>query len=312
MCGDMKASLELQLGALKNSMDYKMDIANFLEPWYGIGTVSSAFGTNYEWHDKQAPACKPPFNSVSDALNYNILPVERTSIGRHTLDMIEYFLDRTKGKMPISFADIQSPLNVAASIVNINNLFLEMYDNPARVSQLFAIITDLIIDFTKKQEELLKDVLVKPGHGFASSRKFSGLGMSDDAMVMVSDLLYEKFQFPSMEKLGLQFDGVAFHSCRNWSNRIKLVKKIDNLLMVDGAFSAETDPHPNEPEPFGNELAGSNIVLNARIVGDAETIISAVNNIWKPGMKLIVVTYCQTPQEQEYVYEKIHEMCEES
>ncbi len=36
----MKKSLEWQLGALKKSMEYKADIPNFLEPWYGIGTIA--------------------------------------------------------------------------------------------------------------------------------------------------------------------------------------------------------------------------------------------------------------------------------
>lgn len=38
-CRNMKHSLGLQLSALQESMKYKADIANFLEPWYGIGTV---------------------------------------------------------------------------------------------------------------------------------------------------------------------------------------------------------------------------------------------------------------------------------
>jgi hypothetical protein len=43
-CRDMKRSLELQLGALEKSMMFKADVPNFLEPWYGIGTVASAVG----------------------------------------------------------------------------------------------------------------------------------------------------------------------------------------------------------------------------------------------------------------------------
>ncbi len=311
-CKDMKVSLELQLGALEKSMSYKMDVANFLEPWYGIGTVASAFGAKYEWHENQAPAFKPPFNTVKEALAYDPTPVEKTNIGNHTLNMIEYFLDETKGRLPISLTDVQSPLNIAASIVNNNNLFLEMFDDIESIKQLFGIITDLLIDFTKKQYELLKDVLVKPGHGFTSSRNFSGLGLSDDNMIMISDNLYEQLQFPEFKKLAQEFGGIAFHSCGNWSRKVKLVKKIDKLLFVDGAFSEETDPQPNEYEPFAAEFPKTGVIINARIVGDSDTILSAVKNLWRPGMKMILVTYCQDTKEQEYVYEKIHEICCES
>jgi len=52
------------------------------------------------------------------------------------------------------------------------------------------------------------------------------------------------------------------------------------------------------------------IVLNARMVGDKETILRTVKALWQPGLKLIVVTYCPTPQEQEEVYDEIHAICE--
>ena len=52
---DMKNSLELQLGALQKSMEYKADVPNFLEPWYGIGTIASSYGASYHWAEGQAP-----------------------------------------------------------------------------------------------------------------------------------------------------------------------------------------------------------------------------------------------------------------
>ncbi|MCJ7673544.1 MAG: hypothetical protein MUO33_00145 [Sedimentisphaerales bacterium] len=36
-------------------------VAKFLEPWYGIGTVASAFGLDYVWKEGQAPAVRPRF-----------------------------------------------------------------------------------------------------------------------------------------------------------------------------------------------------------------------------------------------------------
>ena len=74
-CRDMKASLECQLGGLKKSMEFKADVPNFLVPWYGIGTVAGAFGADYIWKEKQAPAIRPEFNSVEDALDYRPVPV---------------------------------------------------------------------------------------------------------------------------------------------------------------------------------------------------------------------------------------------
>jgi hypothetical protein len=54
-CKDMEGSLNAQLGALKFSMDFKTDVPNFLEPWYGIGPIDSAYGGDYVNPDKPVP-----------------------------------------------------------------------------------------------------------------------------------------------------------------------------------------------------------------------------------------------------------------
>jgi alkanesulfonate monooxygenase SsuD/methylene tetrahydromethanopterin reductase-like flavin-dependent oxidoreductase (luciferase family) len=126
---------------------------------------------------------------------------------------------------------------------------------------------------------------------------------------MISGRQYLEFAAGAVEHAGKPFGGSGFHSCGNWSDKVKMVKKIAGLRMVDGAFSAATDPTPNPPEPFAEAFANTGIVVNARIVGGPETIAESVRRMWKPGMKLIVVTYCQNPREQAEAYDRIYEIC---
>ena len=78
--------------------------------------------------------------------------------------------------------------------------------------------------------------------------------------------------------------------------------------MADGAFSLATDPGANPTDGYADVFAGKGIVLNARIVGKPSLVIEKVKQLWKPGMKLIVVTYCDTPEKQEYLYKKIRNL----
>ncbi|MBN2762307.1 MAG: hypothetical protein JXR41_04385 [Bacteroidales bacterium] len=309
-CKDMKGSLEWQLGALKRSMDYRADVPNFLEPWYGIGTVASAFGREYVWHENQAPAIAKKFSSAKEALDFDFTPVKETRIGKHTLQMIEYFLEKTKGRIPVSYCDMQSPLNIAENIVDINALMTDFLLDPESVRELFTRISGLMIDFTRTMKGLIGDALASPGHGFASSRCFEGLGMSDDLFIMLPDDLYLETAAPAFEKTSLPFGGAAFHSCGNWSKKIPVVKQIKGLKMTDAAFSNATDPDPNPAEDFSRGFADTGIIVNARIVGGIDVIEEKVQKLWSSGMKLIVVTYCKTPGEQEQAYKIIHAICQ--
>ena len=290
-------------------MMYKADIANFLEPWYGIGTLASAFGVNYLWPGHQAPVVQPAFTSVRDALAVEPIPIERTAIGRHTLEMIEYFLEATRGRLPISLTDTQSPLNALSFLIETNNFYTTFLDAPDSLTDMLNRLVPLQIDFVKKQLHLIGEAIAWPGHGFASSRAFTGLGMSDDIMTLLSPNHYLEFGVPSLIQCGEPFGGPVVHSCGNWTDKATAVRSIENLLMLDGAFTTQTDPAPNDPTSFSRVFRNSGIVLNARMVGDKETILKAIKNLWQPGLKLIVVTYCETPQEQREVYDAIHKIC---
>jgi hypothetical protein len=307
---DMEQSLNLQLGGLKKSMGFREDVPNFLEPWYGIGTAVSAYGAEYVWNKGQAPAVRTLFGTTTEAIGAEPVPITETSIGRHTIRMIEYFLEKTGGKLPMSYCDVQSPLNSACNLVDINQFMIDLLIDPEPVVQVLDKLAGLIADFTQLQEQMLGDTLVRPGHGFSSCRAWDGFGMSDDNVVMLPDEQYRDLVIPSFEKLGAALGGPVFHSCGNWSGKIEQVKTIRGLKMVDGAFSPQTDPDPNPPEPFRDGLKDTGIVLNARIVGDTDTIRDVVSRLWNPGLRMVVVTNCPTPEEQEKAYDIIHNICQ--
>ncbi len=308
-CRDMKHSLEWQLGALQKSMAYNADVPNFLEPWYGIGMLACSFGIDYIWNPGQSPATKPAFQTIDEALAFDIKPVLQTEVGKHSLEMIEYFLDQTNGKLPMSMGDIQSPFNNATNVVDTSNFLMSMILEPGKVLQFLNVLAELEIEFYKAQEKLIGDCLVKPGHGFASSRVFEGFAMSDDNVVMIDEESYLNFVAPSFEKLGKAFGGPVHHSCGNFSDKAKMLLKLNELKTADAAFTAETDPHPNPTEPFVEALKNSGIILNARMVGSSEVVKETTQKLWKPGMKLIVVTFSQSPEEQKEAYDIIHEIC---
>jgi len=308
-CRDMKHSLELQMGALEKGMLFKADVPNFLEPWYGIGTVASAFGGDYIWHEGNAPALKARFSSIDELLACEPQEIATTNIGRHTLNMIEYFMDQTRGRLPVSLTDTQSPLNMVGHLLPTDQFFMDLLLDPEKVKQLFEILSDLSILFNQEQLKLIGKTLTLPGHGFASSTQWNGLGMSDDNSTMISPEQYSEFATPSVEKICAPFGGPVFHSCGDWSGWIDSVLKIKGLKMVDAAFSPQTDPGATNNLELFHRFANTGIVLNARIVGDLETIGEQVSRLWTTGMKLVAVTYCETPEEQEKAYNLIHELC---
>ena len=308
-CRDRELSLRLQLGALQQNMDFAADMANYLEPWYGIGIGAAAFGSKYIWLDGQAPAVSDQFESIEEALAYDPAPIHTTEIGKDQLAYVEYFLDQTKGKLPVSFCDIQSPLNIISEMMPTTALFEDMYEDPDAYSELAYRAGGLMRDYLVKMRGLIGDALALPGHGFASSRAMTGIGASDDTSIMISNPMFDELEADQLANMCEPFGGAFYHSCGNWEAKIPSVLKVRNLLGADGAFSSETDPSPNDPAVFGRAFAGTGKILNLRAVGSADTVADTVKKVWHPGLRLIVNTYCKTPEEQREAYDRIRDIC---
>jgi hypothetical protein len=305
-CRDMRQSLRLQLGALQKSLAYATDAPMYLEPWYGIGTTASAFGAEYEWPAGQAPVVRPRYRSFDDVPPLVPRDFDQVPIMRYTLDTIEYFLDHTQGRVPLSWSDLQAPLNVATELIDTSAFFTGMVEKTERVREVLSAATEVIIRFTRQQSDLIGERLARPGHGFASSRAGKGIGLSTDNLVMISPKMYEKFCVADNIAIGRAFDGVAIHSCGDYARWLPALKKIDNLIMVDAAFSPQTDPNPNTPEAFRDVFVNTGISVHARMVGAPDEVLALTKRLWTPGLKLIVVTYVPDPVAQHQLYQDLH------
>ena len=308
-CRDKEVSLCLQLGALTKSLNFSTDAPSYLEPWYGIGTIASVFGADYVWHPGQAPGVEPIYKSISGASEFVPQDFDDVAILRYTKETVEYFLEQTKGRLPMSWCDVQAPINVAGVLVPFDQLFIGLSDAPERSKDILTLLANTIIRYYQQQSEIIGDALAQPGHGFASSRQGTGMGLSSDNLVMISPDMFTEFCSEDLRSIGESFGGVAFHSCGNWTAWLDAVNKIPNLLMVDGAFSPRTDPSYNNCEEFRDILAGTGIIIHARIVGGPDEVMSRVKRLWKPGIKLIVVTHVQNPKAQQQLYQDIHAYC---
>ena len=135
--------------------------------------------------------------------------------------------------------------------------------------------------------------------------------MSDDNAIMIAPDQYLEMAAPSVEKICTPLGGPVFHSCGDWAGWVDAVLKIEGLKMADGAFSPQTDPGANTNLEAFNSFANTGVVLNARIVGDLETIREQLSLLWVPRMKMVAVTYCESPEEQEEAYYLIHGLCQQ-
>ncbi len=185
-CRDMRESLRLQLGACRS---------HWITPpthrcIWSRGTASARppqrLARSMNGLKGKRPAMRPLYRSMDEVPPLVPRDFDQVPIMRYTLDTIEYFLDQTQGRVPLSWSDLQAPLNVATELIDTSAFFTALVEKADRVRDVLSAVTEIIIRFTRQQSDLIGNRLARPGHGFASSRRGKGLGLSTDNLVMIS------------------------------------------------------------------------------------------------------------------------------
>ncbi len=287
ICRTPQESLECQLDGITACMDLDGDYLPFLEPWFGVGVFANAFGCEYVWTPGGSPQTHYIVFDEDAAARIERPDLSRAPVMNLVLDAIRYFLEETRGEIPISCTDTQSPFDTATLIWDSSSFLTSLYTAPEVAHRFLNLLTDVTIDFTRTQLSLLGEVAARPGHIMLSAPGAPGISISDDNVVMVSPETYAEFSVPYNERIADAFGGVAIHSCGNYERQLPALLQTRGLLLLDGAFSPMMDPCPNlQFEAVGAQMKSSRIILQPRLHQEWP---AALKRLYTPGIRLAPV-----------------------
>jgi hypothetical protein len=298
-------SLEKQLEAITKTIETSNDWVPFLEPWHGVGVFAEAFGCPFEWRDVDAPWTHPIIDSIEKLKRLERPSLEKAVMLKYVLDTTEYFAEKTKGRIPIAATDVQSPLDTLSLIADTSFLFRETWDYPEEFHRVLSDITDLIIEFTKKQRACCPKT-ARPGHGFWSPSIMDGIGVSDDVMVMISPDFYAEFGKPYNERIAKELGGIGIHSCGSWKHNFNSAINTKGVRMIDLAMSKSWDPGPNSPSDVISAFSGSPIPLHARLGYEDKDAIRKL--LEADILKVLLFPWHDDPAERQRRYDDVKSM----
>ena len=260
---DKKIMLENQLSMIEDMLLVNEDYLPFLCPWYGCGVYAEAFGCPTDYYEDKDSWTHPVATNAEEASRLGKPSFEKSPMMKRILETTEFFLEQTKGKIPIALTDTQSPLDTAMIIWEQSSFLTSFYESPDVLHNLLNDITELIIEFSKKQIQLIgKENVFGPGFHMFSQKGGSGLDVSDDILDLLSVQTVEEFDKPYMEKIAAEFDGVAIHSCGNIERHLPVLSKISKLCQLNFKINPS---EPNTPEIIRECFKGTGIYLNILI-----------------------------------------------
>lgn len=136
------------------------------------------------------------------------------TIGGQMLDKVKFFLDATRGLLPVYEPDIQGPFSVASQIWGVEDFLLALYEHPAEVKHLIERCTEALLLFLQKLREIAGENLISfhcPTAVWYPPEL--GLAYSEDLMAVISPSAAREYIAPSLDRISSELGGSVLHSC---------------------------------------------------------------------------------------------------
>src|SRR3989339_290934 len=291
-CNSIEENFNANMYDFEKTLECPSDTLPNLEPWFGTGIYAEAFGCKYYWREGDCPAVHYAYHNIEEIQEIQKPEISSGKMFAMVLKAIEYFKDKTSGKLPICMTDTQSASDTATLVLDASEFFISCYSNPKVVKRFLNTINELIIEFSRKQVELIGDCLVLPGRIISSSINANlggkGITIADDNLAVSSPQLNAEYFLPLDDKIGEAFGGIAIHSCGNWGHTMPLLLQMKNLIMIDCKISSPMDPNPTIPEQARDALKGTNIAVQVNLNNDVERDFDLLDRLCSPDLRLIV------------------------
>lgn len=194
-------------------------------PGCRVATIPNMFGAKERTHTQpdgrvDYGVCEAMFSAGDDPSSLPDPSIDPDSIAAWWLDMQEYVLEETDGRLPISVIDMQGPMDVAAQLWGYDNLFLDAMTDGKKSRALLEKCTTAFIELWRRQQGLLGDLFVGThlwGWSWIEQGANHGASLSMDCLAMISAEFFTEHTREHLVRVSEAFGGLAIHSCGNFS-----------------------------------------------------------------------------------------------
>jgi len=212
-------------------------------PGCRVATIPDMFGASESVHTqpdgtREYGVCEKLLSIDDDPRNLPDPVIGPDSIASFWLEMQEYALEETDGRLPISVIDMQGPMDVAGQLWGYDNLFMDAMTEGEKTKALLEKCTTAFIKLWKRQQELLGDKFLGThlwGWSWVEEGPDNGASLSMDSLAMISADFFKEHTKEHLVQISKEFNGLAIHSCGDFSAVIPGINEIPGIDTINSS-----------------------------------------------------------------------------
>jgi len=216
-----KERLDAYLDAFLFLYQFDDDTIPYVFPGLDHATIPSMFGAG-EIKSGIETTAEKIIKSIEDIDNLPDPLIKKGSAAYKWIEMAEYILRETNGRLPVNVCDMQGPFDSCAQMWSYDDMFMAAYEDPDAYNNIITKIIDAFCMLWQKQKDILGDAFLGT-HLFPQGwvPKDCGIAVSVDSLVMISPDFYQEFYKPHLERMNQKAGSLTIHSCGDFRHVIK-------------------------------------------------------------------------------------------
>ena len=200
-----------------------------LSPYTGTEIFAEAFGCKVHYPDNDMPFALPKFDSVAGVAALKTPEVHATPLS-NLFEIARRLRQKTGRDALLQLPDIQSPLDIAALILNKEAFYTAMIEEPEAIHEMVEMTKLLLTNF-------LDEWFSEFGHSYIahypSYYMEGGVTLSEDEVGAFSPAMFDKFVLGTLNDLSKKYGGIGIHCCADSEHQWDNFLKVKNLKLLN-------------------------------------------------------------------------------
>jgi hypothetical protein len=214
---------------LENMLWLNDDRIPFLDMITGTEIFAEAFGCKVHRPIDNNPFALPLITSASDISKIKVPKLWDSSL-TVLFEMADRLYEKSGKQAIFRLPDIQSPMDIAALLLEKTEYFVTLIDEPELIQELSSKVFCLLTDF-------LNEWFKRYGKSFISHCPYyymdKGITLSEDEIGSVNSDIFANYFLPELAKLSDIYGGIGIHCCANSRHQWENFKRIPNLKLLN-------------------------------------------------------------------------------
>jgi hypothetical protein len=195
----------------------------------GTEIFAEALGCSVHRPADNMPFALPLIHSPEEVARVRVPELSRSTLAYH-FEMADELARRAGPDAVFRLVDIQSPMDIAALVMEKSAFFMAMLDAPEAVLELAEKVRRLLTAF-------LDEWFRRYGKGFVAHYPDyympQGMTLSEDEIGAVNPEAFERFFLPHLNALSDRYSGIGIHCCANSRHQWDGLKRVRNLRVLN-------------------------------------------------------------------------------